>query len=175
MEKVYVGIDPGEEGFISVQKGGKWNFFSLKEADTLQVGDFLRELKEENENITAVMEDVHAIFGASAKSTFNFGFNKGLLYGLLCGFKIPLTLVPPKEWQNLMWTNNDKEYDIKILKKKNGEQSIRKTVNTKKTSTNCCRRLFPELDLRRNTRCVKFDDNKIDSILICEYGRRKNF
>lgn len=173
MEKTYVGIDPGEEGFISVQKNGKWEFFSLKELDNIQIGEIFRQLKEDNEHIAAVMEDVHAIFGASAKSTFNFGFNKGMLYGLLCGFKIPLTLVPPKEWQNLMWTNNDKEYDIKVSKK-NGEEKSRKMVNTKKTSTNCCRRLFPELDLRRNTRCTKFDDNKIDSILICEYGRRKN-
>ena len=174
MEKTYVGIDPGEKGFVSVQKRGKWEFFSLLESDYVQIGEFFRRLKEENESIIAVMEDVHAIFGASAKSTFNFGFNKGLLYGLLCGFKIPLLLVPPKEWQEEMWTNSDKEYDTKTIKKKNGEVSSRKTVNPKNTSTNCCRRLFPELDLRRNTKCTKFDDNKIDSILICEYGRRKN-
>ena len=90
MEKTYVGIDPGEKGFVSVQKGGKWEFFSLAESDYIQIGEFFRRLKEENESIAAVMEDVHAIFGASAKSTFNFGFNKGLLYGLLCGFKIPM-------------------------------------------------------------------------------------
>lgn len=34
------------------------------------------------------------------------------------------------------------------------------------------KRLFPDMDLRRTVKCTVFDDNKIDSILMCEYARR---
>lgn len=46
-----------------------------------------------------MIEDVHAIFGSSAKSTFNFGFNVGILHGIIRTLNLPLDLVQPKAWQ----------------------------------------------------------------------------
>ena len=171
--KCYIGIDPGTKGFVSVQKDGVWEHLSIEDTDYLEIGKYFRKLKDENESLFAVIEDVHAIFGSSAKSTFNFGLNKGFLLGLLIGNKIPYAMVAPKEWQEEMWDNYDMEYDSKPVVIR-GKSTIRKEVRTKATSTNCCKRLFPDIDLRKNSRCTKLDDNKIDSILLSEYGRRKN-
>ena len=49
-----------------------------------------------------------------------------------------------------------------------------KQVNTKETSMNAAKRLFPNIDFRRTTKCKNLDDNKVDATLMCEYARRKN-
>lgn len=72
-----------------------------------------------------------------------------------------------------MWGNSDIVVNYKEVTIK-GKKTMKKDVNTKQTSINCCKRLFPMLDLRKSERAKKIDDNKVDSILLCEYGRRKN-
>ena len=62
----------------------------------------------------------------------------------------------------------------KTIKKSDGTEQKRKVVDTKSTSINAARRLFPNIDLRKNERCTKTDDNKVDSLLMAEYARRKN-
>lgn len=47
-------------------------------------------------------------------------------------------------------------------------------VDTKKMSFTASHRIFPTVDLRRTERCKNEDDNFADSLLIAEYGRRKN-
>ena len=173
-DKLYIGIDVGCKGFISMQKNGRWEHFSIADNDLYQLSEILRQARQGSLNIACVIEDVHSIFGSSAKSTFAFGFNKGYLVGLLAANQIPYTLVAPKEWQKEIWINADmvvshKEVEIK------GKKVMKKEVNTKQTSINACKRLFPTLDLRKSERAKNIDDNKVDSILLCEYGRRKNF
>lgn len=161
-EKCYMGIDPGSKGFIAIQKNGKYNFFSIAELNMVQLSDILAHIHKKNENIVCVIEDVHAVYNSSAKSTFQFGFNKGYLVGLLAANHIPYELVPPKKWQKVMWTAADKEY---IYDRK---------VDAKQTSINAATRLFPDIDFRRNDRCRNIDDNKVDAALMAEYARRCN-
>ena len=49
------------------------------------------------------MEEIHAIFGSSAKSTFSFGEIFGKLQGIIVANKISLHFVQPKIWQKQMW------------------------------------------------------------------------
>lgn len=172
--KLYIGIDVGSKGFISMQKDGKWTHFPIADNDLYQLSQIMQEARYLNENIACVIEDVKPIFGSSAKSTFAFGFNKGYLIGLLAANKIPYTLVAPKEWQKCIWTNADMVVTHKVVVVK-GKQQTKKEVNTKQTSINACKRLFPTVDLRKSPRSKKPDDNKVDSMLLSEYGRRKNF
>lgn len=173
MSRVYMGIDPGEKGFITVMKDDGMIFFSIKDNDFYRIDDFLKEMKELNPNIVCIMEEVHAIFGSAAKSTFSFGEINGLLKGLLIANKIPYHLVQPKKWQSEMWESKDMVITYKDVFIK-GKETKRKEVNTKQTSFNTASRLFPMVDFRKTDRCKKPDDNKIDSILLAEYGRRKN-
>lgn len=173
MSKLYMGIDVGSKGFISTQRDGVWTHYSIEDNDLYQLSEIMQRIRVENECVSCVIEDVHAIVGSSAKATFQFGFNKGYLIGLLAANKIPYVLVQPKEWQKEMWSNHDMVINYKKVTVK-GKETTRKEINTKQTSINACKRLFPTLDLRKSERSKKIDDNKVDSILLCEYGRRKN-
>lgn len=172
-EKLYIGIDVGSKGFISMQKNGKWEHYSIEDNDLYQLSCIMQKVCYENKRIACVIEDVHALYGSSAKSTFAFGFNKGYLIGLLAANYIPYTLIQPKEWQKEMWQNSDMVVTYKEVTIK-GKKVSKKEVNTKQTSINACKRLFPTLDLRKSERSKKIDDNKVDSILMCEFARRKN-
>lgn len=171
---MYIGIDVGAKGFISTQRDGVWEFYSIADNDLYQLSNIMLQIRTENESVVCVIEDVHAVFGSSAKATFAFGFNKGYLIGLLAANQIPYVLVQPKEWQHEMWQNGDIVATYKKVVVR-GKETTRKEVNTKQTSINCCKRLFPTMDLRKSAKAKKIDDNKVDSILLCEYGRRKNF
>lgn len=158
--KTYLGIDPGSKGYISViLPDNTITYFSFLDATPLQISDFLHLYK--GQDVHCVMEEVHAIFGSSAKATFAFGEIFGLLKGLLIANEIPYTLVPPKTWQKEIWTHDDEE--------KNGNK-----IDTKKTSINAARRLYPREDFRRTPSCKNIDDNKVDSLLIATYAKRKN-
>lgn len=173
MSRVYMGIDPGEKGFITIMKDNAMIHFSIKDNDFYRIDEFFKEMKELHPNIVCVMEEVHAIFGSAAKATFSFGEINGLLKGLLIANKIPYHLVQPKKWQGEMWESKDMVITYKDVFIK-GKETKRKEVNTKQTSFNTASRLFPMVDFRKTDRCKKPDDNKIDSILLAEYGRRKN-
>lgn len=180
MEKTYIGIDPGEVGFISVfYPDGRKEFFSIDENDDLSLARILRDVKTQSTEVVACMESVHAIFGSSAKSTFKFGEINGILKALLIANEIPYHLVAPKDWQKEIWIQQDEIYVTKVRTVKNKEtgepeeQKVR-AIDTKPTSINAARRLFPSIDLRKNDRCKKIDDNKVDSLLMAEYARRKN-
>ncbi len=180
MEKTYIGIDPGVIGFITaIFPNGNFEFYSIDENDDLDLHRILKSIKDRSWQVSAVIEDVHSIFGASSKSTFNFGEIKGILKGLLVANEIPYTLVQPKQWQQEIWVHQDEIYIIKnrtVTDKETGVKYSKpyKAVDPKPTSINAARRLFPNVDLRKNERCKKTDDNKVDSLLMAEYARRRN-
>lgn len=172
--KLYMGIDVGASGFIAAQADGKWVHHPIADYDLYGLSRLMAGFRElYGDNIACVIEDVHAIFGSSAKATFQFGFNKGYLIGLLAANKIPYTLIQPKEWQKEMWGNADMVVDYKKTMVK-GKEVVKKVVNTKQTSINAAKRLFPMMDFRKSERAKKIDDNKVDSTLMCEFARRKN-
>lgn len=172
-DKLYIGIDVGAKGFISMQFKGSWRHFSIADNDLHDLNKIIKETRKEYENIACVIEDVHAIFGSSAKATFQFGVNKGWLEALLVANDIPYTFVQPKEWQREMWGNSDMVISYKKVVIK-GKETTKKEVNTKATSINCAKRLFPMIDFRKSERAKNIDDNKVDSVLMSEFARRMN-
>jgi hypothetical protein len=161
-----MGIDVGAKGFVTTQHDGQFVFYSIEDLDIYELSERFAYIRKEYEDIVCVIEDVHALHNSAAKSTFQFGQCKGMLLGLLTANRIPYHLVPPKEWQKEMWEHADKV----VRYKTDGG----KMVDTKNTSIRACKRIFPHLDLRKSPRCKKVDDNKVDSILMSEYARRKN-
>lgn len=172
MEKVYIGIDPGSKGFVAVDYGdGNHEFCAIADNDYHDIAMFLSNVKALHEGrVVCCMEEIHAVYGSSAKATFSFGEVFGVLQGILVALGIGYHLVPPKTWQKEIWVNKDKVYKSKVGG--NGKPSMQ--VDNKPTSINAARRLFPDIDFRRTEKCSRVDDNKCDAVLICEYGRRKN-
>lgn len=175
MEKIIIGCDPGSKGFlVAVRPDGIMDFCSIQGTRIADLNKWLgRQITTAADyewNIIAVVEEIHAIFGSSAKATFSFGEVFGLIKGLIYGNMIPLHLVPPKVWQKEIWVNSDMVYEYK----KREDGTTRKAVDTKKTSMNAAARLFPHVDFKKNARCKNINDNKVDCALIAEYARRKN-
>lgn len=172
--KYYIGIDPGVKGCISiVDETGKFieSFFLLKNAknvDTVEISNTLLNLSKYEDNCHVIIENIHAIFGSSAKGTFNFGFIAGLIEGVIATIGLPYTKVNPKIWQKEMFRG------VNVITKLS---TIGKTqvIDTKKMSFLASHRIFPTVDLRRTSKCKNEDDNFSDSLLMAEYGRRMNF
>lgn len=171
MGKTIISCDPGAEGFLCA-----WNldtnnreYISIKDSTRGQLADFLNGHKDGS---VAIMEEVHAVFGSSAKATFNFGEIFGFLQGLFVALKVPYHLVQPKDWQASIWINADKVFKPGKISPKTGK--VIRMVDTKPTSINAATRLFPDIDFRRTSSCKKIDDNKVDATLIGEYARRIN-
>lgn len=172
--KYYIGIDPGVKGCISiVDETGKFieSFFLLKNAknvDTVEISNTLLNLSKYEDNCHVIIENIHAIFGSSAKGTFNFGFIAGLIEGVIATIGLPYTKVNPKIWQKEMFRG------VNVITKPSTTGKIQ-VIDTKKMSFLASHRIFPTVDLRRTSKCKNEDDNFSDSLLMAEYGRRMNF
>ncbi len=170
MNKAYIGIDPGKTGFISViDESGVIIYYPIPrigiQVDMNKLNLVFNEIKQNFGDLHCAIEDVHAVFGSSAKSTFNFGHIVGALEAMLVSHSIPFTKIQPKIWQKQMWVG------ISIQKVPSSTGKTMKT-DTKKMSLLAAKRLFPNEDLRKSIRASKEDHNKVDSLLIAEYCRR---
>ena len=173
MEKISIGIDPGKTGFLTViGVDGIKAFYPMPlvkkelDIDTLvKWFDSIPKLFEPFDSYHCVLEDVHAMFGSSAKGTFTFGYVCGVLEALLVANRIPYTKVAPKKWQKQMWEG------IPLIKKPSTSGKTQVT-DTKAMSLLAAKRLFPDVDLRATERSKIPHDGKIDSLLLAEYCRR---
>lgn len=169
MDTVIIAIDPGSKGVVTIlYPDGRMDHHFLAYEDRKDTLEAVRKAKRSNPlcRAVAVMEEVHAIFGSSAKATFAFGEIFGWLKAMVFCADIPLVLVPPKTWQGEVWRTRDKVY------KAGG--GVKRVLDTKATSIAAARRLFPDRSLKRTESCKSPDDNLCDSMLIAEYARRKN-
>ena len=162
--RYYAAIDVGKEGAIVIFCNDKVLLKTVipkigNQIDLSAIRDIF--IPYANKQVHVVIEDVHALYGASAKSTFNFGWSLGILEGMLSGLRIPYTKVAPKLWQKGMWQG------IKPIYKSN------RAIDTKATSLLAAKRLFPNEDFRKSERATKPHDGIVDALLMAEYCRRK--
>lgn len=178
LNKVFIGVDPGVKGFLTIHFNGVKEFIEMpktgKNKDKLDTQELVKicirlSIRFSDMEVIVGFEDVHALFGSSAKATFTFGHTVGQQYAALSILTLKsgrIELITPKKWQSLMWRG------IEIVKV---PSSTGKTFvnDTKATSLNAAKKLWPEEDWRRNSRCKVDDDNKVDSALVCEYLIKK--
>lgn len=173
--KIRIGIDPGKDGYIAIYTENKsinlskYTFKPIpligKEVDFLKLSQVFDDLPRVGYDIHVVIEQVHAIFGSSAGNTFAFGYICGALEMLLVSKQLKYTKVQPKAWQKQMWQGIN-------LQQKSSKSGKRQVTDTKSMSILAAQRLFPEIDLRDTERCKKPHDGKVDSLLLCAYGKR---
>lgn len=166
MNYSYLGIDIGKTGFMSLLTDDFCvnypiptisNIVDIKEFDIL--------LKTYPNIKHCVIEDLHAVFGSSAKSTFNFGFVCGVVESLLVSNEIPYTKVNPKTWQKEMWEGVPIQY-------KSSTTGKTKVIDTKATSLIAAKRIFPTNSFLKSGRSKKPDHNLVDAMLLAEYCKR---
>lgn len=142
---IYIGVDPGKDGGISIiEKDCVVNRVYSNE-------QLLRICEQYQGRCIFFVENVHSMPKQGTSSTFNFGKSFGYILGVLEAYKIPYELVNPQKWK--------KEFSC---------------TSDKNTSIECAQRLFPGVNLYRTERCTKRHDGMAESLLIAEFGRRRN-
>jgi len=153
MLKGYIGIDPGKSGAICllVPDANKIGFIdnSVKPVD---IATWIRLAKSEFVIYSAMIEKVHAIQGTSAGSNFSFGYNTGLISGVIQASGLGLDQVTPKMWQ--------KHISVKAKGK-----AIKKEV------AEICERLYPHASIRGPRGGLL--DGRSDALMIAHYAYHK--
>lgn len=179
--KHYIGIDPGKTGGIVVlsQGGEVVSFHQIpkigKDIDTDEFAAIFKRIIEDCVTFGATphacIEKVHALFGASAGSTFGFGYCVGLIDGVVKMGQIPFTKLQPKEWQKIVWQTDEIEREPDKISKTG--RKVAGKVRTKIVSLKAFKRIFPSVDFRTG-RMKNQPDGLVDAILIAEACRRLN-
>lgn len=142
----YIGIDPGKTGSMAVIKPDSIEVIPYDPVAYLNV---LLDYSDK-QPCKCCLEHVSARPGQGVTSMFHFGENFGWVQGMLDSFGISYELVRPQKWK--------KEFSI---------------TGDKNSSIAVCKRLFPDVSLRRTDKCRKDDDNMAEALLLAEYARRK--
>lgn len=157
----YLGIDIGKQGCLVLLRKDKQRIFrfgipllSNSEYDLNRLTNFLKSWKGYVKHVS--LEHLHAIYGASAKSTFSFGYINGAVEGSLAAHEFSYTKIRAKKWQKEMFEGIDRVKDTKL------------------NSIAAAKKLFPDFKLVLTERSKKANHNVSDALLLAEYARRKN-
>lgn len=153
MSKLTIGIDIGARGAIASLYKGHLDYAIL---GTVPLWTrFIKSLNKKPDLV--VIEDLHSIFGASAKSNFQFGVNNGIVIGALEALDIKYIKVAPKKWQKAIWIEQDHiRYNDKL--------------DTKATSLNAALRIYPNEKFIVTSRSIVPHDGIVDAVLLATYG-----
>lgn len=179
MKKI-IGIDPGLDGaFVFLTEDGTVIDKQImpkigKVLDLRAISDILNVPDKQGWHI--FIEEVHAIFGASAKSTFSFGFAYCAVQMAACVHNFKWTLVQPKKWQSIAYQGiPEMRKPSTTYNNRKGKPCTRKGgLKTKEMSLVAVKRLFPTIDLKASSRCRTPHKGIVDALLIAEYGRVMN-
>ena len=96
----WIGIDPGQKGFLClIVPNDKIIQYRSNIEKPINISTWLHIINSKYNLKMCVIEDVHSIYGTSAKSNFMFGYNTGLITGIIQTVNLPLAKVQPKKWQ----------------------------------------------------------------------------
>lgn len=167
----YIGIDPGKTGGIAVIEDKKLvDYIPVPTVGKdLNIDFLVKYLK--GRDAFCILEDVHSIYGTSAKSNFQFGRVLGVLEGVISASDIPYVKVSPKEWQKVSWKGVE---PVKInTGKKTSQGNPKYKIDTKSTSLMAAKRLFPGEEFCQSAKSSKPHDGIVDAVLIAFYGSVK--
>lgn len=176
MNKISIGIDPGKNGAIAINGvDDKIMYYTIpkisKDVDLSGLHRIMGIIFNLDGKKHIVIENVHSIFGSSAKSNFQFGWINGVMEGMIVSYGIPYTKVSPKAWQKEMWQGVSPIMINTGKKKKDGSPKYK--TDTKATSLLAAKRLFPNENFLATERSKVPHDGIIDAILLSEYCKRK--
>lgn len=146
MQKTYIGIDPGAKGALALIS----DVTAVFPYEPQTYITILRGIYEKKTPCVCCIEQVHSMTGQGIASSFQFGTAYGYLLGLLEAFAIPYQAISPRKWKNEFGLTSDKTTSIEV-----------------------CRRLFPDVSLRRTEKSRKDDDGYAEALLMALYAKRK--
>lgn len=182
--KIRIGCDVGAKGgIVALSENGSLQLAptprTKNEIDIPKLKNILWDYSgginsngEFKNDVLICIEDVHSIFGTSAKSNFAFGRNLGLLEGIVSALELPYVKISPKVWQEVAFTGIPK-----IFKKGNGKLNKKgeeiKRIDTKAMAAVAVKRLFPSTSFLATSRSKVEHDGIIDACLMAYYLKVK--
>lgn len=145
----FIGVDPGKSGAYAIIFPDRifvapWDDYRF--TDDM---DYVAHCVRPYMYPIVCVESVHAMPKQGVTSTFTFGKNAGFIEGVLTAYKIPYELVPPKSWKKMFSLTGEKQQSIDV-----------------------CKRLFPDVSLRKTENCRTDDDGMAEALLMAEYAKR---
>lgn len=174
MSKIRIGIDIGADGAYAIFKDDQLHSYGkIPGKDELDMAGLLNLITDfcAPNSFHVAFEDLHSVFGSSAKSNFQFGVNNGLVIGMLQAIEMPYTKVQAKKWQKEMW-EGVRPVEILVKGKTNKDGSPKYKIDTKATSLLAAKRLFPKESFLATERSKVPHNGIIDSVLIGTYCTR---
>lgn len=145
---IWIGIDPGAKGAMAILGGSDGP--EIIPFDAQEYMERLRALKTEYKDCICCIEAVQPIRGNGIIALFKLGQSYGWLLGMLDAIGIPYQPITPQKWKKEFGLTSDKAKSIEV-----------------------CRRLFPDVILKRTERSKKDDDNMAEACLLALYAKRK--
>jgi len=149
-----IGVDPGFTGAIAFDfKTLGLKVYDLpltmynkrKQVDPAALNTLIRN-NYSTVSAIVVLEDVHAMPKQGLVSTFRFGYNAGILLGVLSTHDLTIVRVKPAVWKSALGLTSNK-----------------------KDSLTLARKLFPEqADLFKRAK----DDGRAEAALLAHFGRK---
>jgi hypothetical protein len=159
MSGIYLGVDPGTKGAVCVLDPFDPDatvFIPLDQSPRQLHSQVVAATK--GRLVTPVMiEDVHSLFGMSAKSNFSFGWNVGMIHGVIASAGCSIDLVQPKQWQKVV--------GVKTVP--TGTVTKQRTKVQKQNVADKCAQLYPNVVIHGPKGGLQ--DGKSDSLLIAHY------
>ena len=172
--KIYCGIDFGLKGAITIMKNGKIDSYMAmpltkdkKWIDEVAIFKVLLKYRKLNTHI--IIEKFSGFFGYNKSGVASLMRQVGAITALIRILKIPYSEIPVKTWQKEMFIG----INAKTKKKKiEGESKIIR--DTKSMAYSAANKLFPNESFLATKKSKVPHDGIVDSVLLAEYGRRKN-
>lgn len=159
-----VGIDPGSSGALCLLiPSTKQVLFNSTTEKPKVLLEWFNQIQEEFNLRIVMVEDVHAIQGAAAGSSFSFGWNVGIMNVIPLCAGASLDKVQPKAWQ--------KYIGVKPIVRKKGAPKPKAHIRTKQLKlevAEICERLYPKTNIRGPKGGIK--DGMSDALMIAHYA-----
>lgn len=127
-----IGIDPGLDGALALLARTHDGLVSLHVSDmptrkvevngsikrTIELQLLAHWFDQHFKDVDlCVIEKVHSMPSQGVTSSFNFGFNAGVVQGMAAAFGLPLMLVPPNTWKRAMQLTSEKKDSLALARK----------------------------------------------------------
>lgn len=160
--KAVIGVDPGDSGAICLvaDEPSMIPIFYPTTMHLLEMVEVYRAWQHQYDIRMVVVEDVHAIPGAAAGTSFKFGANTERMAVVPATLGLPVGRIKVKEWQKIM--------DISVSRNLKGA-SRKKAIKTKVAEV--VKNQFPTASI--NGPKGGLLDGRSDALAIAEASRRK--
>lgn len=151
--KAFLGVDPGKHGGLALLSDSEVIVTPMivagKDIDLDAIAEWIDTHTMDMQEVVACIEKVGAMPGQGVTSMFSFGFNTGVVHGILATFQIPRYMVMPNKWKTSVLAGTKKDKDAAI---------------------EFCRRVFPTVSLLESTRSRRPHSGMADAICIAYYA-----